>query len=348
MKKFLIYLAALAAVSVSCQKETKLPESSTEGVIYLNIDPGLTGTRADAPDISSRDYETVIRKVDILVFNEQGQLNLYHPAGTSLNGIKLSVTTGQKEIWAVINGPDLSSVVRLADIKALKTMLEDNVISGDGHGFIMAGSQSCMVTPAAEGNECTLTVRRFAARVALTRLSVNMSSAYKEIKIDNVMLTNVVANQNLDGTAEPSVWYNKKGLTAGGAVIDGTVGKEADCPGLTFRTVGTTVQNKNDLTIGSPWYFYGYPNPTAADAAEADGSFKAEQTRLVITAEIDGQTYYYPVTLPSFVRNTAYEVELTIEGLGTDSPDTIPEKGVVNATVTIQPWGVGAVIIEKI
>ena len=347
MKKFLICFAALAAVTASCKKDS-LHEEQTEGIVSIAIDCGSSGTRADTPNLSPQDYETAIRSVDILIFNEKGQLNVLHHTETVEEIIKVSVSTGQKDIWTVINGPDLSSVVRVADLRELKTMLEDNIVSGTGKGFVMVGNRSWNVTPTSEDTPCIIDVHRFAARVALTQLNVQLPSGYENVKINNVMLINVVANQRLDGTATPSVWYNKKGLTASGAIMDGSTGRSAEQPELTFKTSGATVKNNSSLPLTSPWYFYGYPNPTVSDSAEADGSFKAEQTRLVVSAEINGETFFYPVTLPTFERNKAYEVELTIKGLGSDSPDIIPEKGNVNATVTIKPWDPGAIVNEII
>ena len=348
MKKILYFLAAAAAATVSCTQETQQPEIPSEGVINISIDYGGTTTRAETADTSPLEYETAIRKVDILVFNDKGQLNRYFPAGTALNDIKFSVSTGEKDIWTVINGPDLSSVVRSADIKALKTYLKDNIRSGEGQGFVMAGHVSRKVMPSPSENEITIDVHRFATRVALKKLAVNLPSAYESVTIKNVMLTNVVANQNLEGTAAPEEWYNKKGQTEGDDIIDGSTGREAECPDMTFKAVGTDVKNSGFLPLDTPWYFYGYPNPTAVDATEADGSFKEEQTRLVVTAEIEGKIYYYPVTLPTFNRNTAYEVELTIEGMGTDDPDELPQKGIIQASVTIQPWEAGAIVTETI
>lgn len=347
MKHLFLFLAMVAA-SVSCEKEAQTREAASEGIIRLTIEPGGPESRAGTPGVSAQNHETAIRKVDILVFDEQGRLNLHHAAGTSVSDIQFSVSTGQKEIWAVINGPDLGSVLRLTNLKTMRTLLEDNVINGSGPGFIMTGSQSCTVTPAAEGNRCTVTVSRLAARVALTRLSVNLPSSYKNVRIDHVMLINVIANQNLSGTENPSIWYNKKGLAESGSVIDGSADREADCPDLTFWKAGTVVQNRSSLPLDTPWYFYGYANPTVLDSAGSDGPFHAEKTRLVVCAEIDGRTYYYPVTLPSFDRNTAYEVELTIEGLGTDRPDILPEKRSVSTTVAIRPWQPGSVLTENI
>lgn len=349
MKKFIFScLAAFAAFSVSCRKEAAAPAVPEEGRLLLDLrcaDPEVRA--ATGPDTTAQAYEKKIRKVDILVFDSDGRLDLHHAAGTALKNISLSVRTGQKEIWAVINGPDLRSVKRLTELKALQTQLDENAVTGVAQGFVMAGSGSCLVVPA-QNTPCAISVSRFAARVALTRVQVSLPASYRSVIIKNVLLANVVANQNLAGTAQPQTWYNKKGRTENGTLIDGSSGRTAACPDLTFRASGTTVNNQAALPLPTPWFFYGYPNPTAQDPSDLSGTFQAQRSRLVVTAEIDGALYYYPVTLPVLRRNTAYEVALTIQGLGTSGPDMIPQKGSFSANVTIRSWENGATLNETI
>ena len=125
------------------------------------------------------------------------------------------------------------------------------------------------------------------------------------------MLTNVVANQNLDGSAAPSTWYNKMGRTASGQIIGSSASNKAEAEALTFRSLTQTVSNNSQANLGSPVQFYGFANPTTTDN-KTGGTFVAERTRLVVTADI------------------------------------IPEKGTSGITVTINPWGSGSVIEESI
>lgn len=345
MRKLTLLLAALAAcAALSCTREA-LPEiPAGEGTLLLSVDPGFALTRA-TPDLTEQAWETRIRKVDILVFDSNGQLNLYYPAGTNLTGISLSLSSGPKEIWAVINGPDLSNIVRVADLKATAIALTDNTTGSSGT-FVMAGSSTCDITPAVT-TPCSITVNRFAARVALTKIAVQLPPAYTGISLKNIMLTNVVANQTLDGTAAPATWYNKMGRTASGKIIGSSTSNKADAPALTFKSLAQTVSNNSQANLGGPIQFYGFANPTTTDN-KTGGTFVAERTRLVVTADIGGKTYYYPVSIAPLERNKAYEVALTITGLGSEDPDVIPEKGTSGITVTINPWGPGSVIEESI
>lgn len=350
MKKIFICFAAIAALAASCQKENSI-ECQTEGVVNIQIDPGVTGTRADpTPDLTAHDYETVIRSVDVLIFNSKGQLDAYHHAGTSLSGIKLRVPVGKKDIWTVINGPDLSGITTLEGLKAFTTRLDDNIISGDGKGFIMVGHSSWDVYASTEKNTCTIEVSRFTTRVALKRVDLRLPESYDnaEIIIKNVMLINVVAMYNYDLSITPSVWYNKRGVNDSKEILDGSEGREAECPVMTYRAVGETLKNGSSLSIDTPWYFYGYPNPSMSNTSNGDGSFRAGLTRLVVAVEINGTMFYYPITFSNFMRNCAYEVGLTIEGLGSNNPDVVPEKASLQAVVSVKPWGKGSVINENI
>ena len=343
---FFFCLAVFAAFSVSCQKEASVPE---EGLLCVDLRFDTPEVRSAAapvprnPDTTEQPYEKNIRNVDILIFGHDGRLDLLYNAGTSLASKDFSVRIGAKVVWVIINGPDLSSVKRLSDFQTIQTRLDDNTINGPSQGFVMAGSGNCEVTTKGKAS-CSIEVCRFVSRIALTRVEIALPAAYPNLIIKNVLLANVVANQNLSGTEQPKTWYNKKGRTESGAIIDGFSGRTAACPALTFKHSGTTVSNRSSLPLPTPWFFYGYPNPTAEDPADVSGDFRAQPSRLIVTAEIDGTLYYYPVTLPALERNKAYEVELSIQGLGTDSPDTPPSKGSFNTQIKIASWEEGAIL----
>jgi hypothetical protein len=165
------------------------------------------------------------------------------------------------------------------------------------------------------------------------------------------MLINVAGNQNLECTAAISKWYNKMGrkdgATSSSQIIDGTTNL-ASHPSLTFMSVSKTVANGSSLAPATPYLFYTYQNNCTAEGSGWASTFSARKTRLVVTATIGGTKYYYPISIDSPTRNTAYTVELTITGLGSSDPDILVEKGAITATVTVDPWQNGAVYNETI
>lgn len=354
MKKTFSILALAAAVLCSCDKNAdcvpcqKAEENQEPATLSVSLGfDDEPQTRAVTAYTTVQDYEQAVNSVQILVFDASGKINMYKDAGTAVSDIQLSTTAGQKTVWAVVNGPDLSAVASLSALQTKAVDLADNSLTKT-EGFVMAGSTSCTVS--ATGGTAAVTVSRLVSRVALQKVTNSLPSGYGALKIDNVTLINVVGNQNLAGNASISTWYNKMGRKDGGAqadIIDGSTNK-ASCPSLTFVAPAATVNNGAAHTPATPHLFYCYPNATSADANGWVSSFTARKTRLVVAATISGTRYYYPVTINTPERNKAYTVELTITGLGSTDPDQPVSKGAITASVTVQEWLPGTTYEETI
>jgi hypothetical protein len=83
-------------------------------------------------------------------------------------------------------------------------------------------------------------------------------------------------------------------------------------------------------------------------SAESDES---KFTRLVIQADLNGTTYYYPININrvgfgysesndhmGIKRNTSYSVEVTITRPGSLDPDSTLEFGTLTADITVLDW----------
>ncbi len=353
MKKAITILAAIASLAFcSCVKENNLKdEDSDKGSLIVNV--GLKGepeTKAPTAYTGSLSYEKKVNKVQILVFDSKGRLNNYIDSGTATSSIKIETSIGAKEIWAVVNGPSLDEILTLDELKTKAIDLSINSTT-ESEGFIMSGHISTTVSAAAN-NELSITVERHTARVALQKVTNSLPKAYKQIRIKNVMLTNLVGNQNIEGSASAETWYNQMGRVTGTSVqdqiINGSVSKEASCPSLTFHSIESDLTNSSVLNPSTPYLLYAYPNKTATDVTGWSGTFSPRKTRLVVSVEIEGLTYYYPMTLESFNRNTAYTVELVITGLGSEDPDSPVVKGSCSATIKVADWVSGSSYEEKI
>ena len=348
MKKGFFIMAAIAAIACSCEPEKDcLPCQEEEGTLSVSLDFEDEGQTKATSYVTAQTYETKVNDVQVLVFDSTGALNAYVDADTKTSGITISTTAGSKTVWAVVNGPDLSSITTLSALQSTAVDLGANSTT-ETTGFVMAGSATCTVGSSTA--TASVAVKRLVARVALQKISNSLPSSYGALTVNNVTLINVVGNQNLNGSASISTWYNKMGRENGGsepAIIDG-VNSFASCPTLTFKSVGSSVTNGGALTPTTPYLFYTYPNSTSTDATGWTSSFTARKTRLVVTATISGKKYYYPVVIDTPARNTAYTVELTITGLGSTDPDKPVVKGSINASVTVQGWSAGAVYEETI
>lgn len=350
---FLFALLALPMV-MSCNKE--LPSqtrSEGEGTMVLSLNfPDVPQTKAVSAYTTAQTYESQVNAVQILVFNSNGTLDKYVNAGTSTSGISISTVTGAKTVWAVVNGPTLSSIGSLSALKATTINLGSNNSITASTGFVMAGSNSCTV--GSSSTSCSITVSRFVSRVALQSVKNSLPSAYGSITVNAAWISNVVGNQNLEGSASASTWYNKFGRAdestqTSSHIIDGSTYK-ASCPDLTFKSIGSSVSVGSTHTPSTPYLFYCMPNSSTTAPTAFSTTFSAQRTVLVVKATISGTVYYYPIPLDDAApaRNTAYTVALTITGLGSTDPNIPVSKGSISASITVAGWSSGATYDETI
>ena len=353
MKKTLLLMAAVAAMVCSCDKDGDCvpcqKEEEQEQKAALRVSLNLEGdpqTRA-TNYVTAQAYETAVNDVQIFVFDSKGALATYLDADTKTSDITINTIYGQKTVYAVVNGPDLSGITTQDALEHTAVDLGDNSTT-TSKGFVMVGSNACNVS----GTTATvsISVKRLVARVALQKITNSLPDSYGSLTVNSVMLINVAGNQNLECTASISTWYNKMGRKDGASatqIIDGTTNL-ASHPTLTFMSVGKSVANGGSLAPATPYLFYTYQNNSTSEGNGWSNTFSARKTRLVVTATIGGTKYYYPVSISNPQRNTAHTVELTITGLGSTDPDILVQKGAITATVTVDPWQNGAVYNETI
>lgn len=350
MKKGIFIMTAIAAIACSCEPEKDCLPCQEEKTATLNVSLDFEDdnhTKATSY-VTSQTYETAVNNVQVLVFDSTGALNAYVDADKSVTGITINTTAGSKTVWAVVNGPDLSTVTSVSGLSAKTIDLGDNSTTASS-GFVMAGSTTCTISNST--TTASISVKRFVSRVALAKVNNALPSSYGSLKINNVALINVVGNQNLAGAATASTWYNKMGrkdgATASNQIIDGST-YLASHPTLTFKSVESSVASGASHTPTTPYLFYTFPNSTSNNVTGWATSFTARKTRLVVAATIGGKKYYYPVVIDTPSRNNAYTVELTITGLGSTEPDKPVEKGTINASVTVEGWATGSIYNETI
>lgn len=348
MKK--TFLSIMAAVSLLCSCEEpdcgKCGEDesqSHETKATLDIALDLSGGQTKAVDAfaGSQQYEKQVNRVQVLVFDADGRLNAYKDSGSSTS-TSVSVSYGVKRVWAVVNGPDLSGIASESALQAREVTLGDNSTTASV-GFVMAGATSCTVSSGTEA--VSISVSRLVSRIALQKITNRLPAAYGPVTVERVILTNVVGNQNICGTAEAGRWHNlggrKDGATSSDQIIDGTT-TPAAYPELTFRSVGSQVKNGGSLTPAAPYLFYCYPNSSKSESEGYEPGMGERKTRLVVVATVAGIRYYYPVTVDTPERNKTYTIELTIAGLGSADPERPVVKGSISAAISVQGWSAGA------
>ncbi|MGM9736842.1 MAG: fimbrial protein [Candidatus Cryptobacteroides sp.] len=315
-------MAAIGFISCSTENATdiRLPEYA-ELTVHLsggeNLAAAQSGNTRAALDI---DKEFAVNNVQIFVFRKDGSLDAYSN-GAKKDGIKLTCTTGEKTVIAVVNAPDMSSVISKDELLGTKSLLTHNTLSN----FVMTGETGEDI----KGNKSiTVNVKRIAARISIESIEVDYESdAYKsaEVKLTGIYVLNAAGESDYALTAKPGIWYNKGSYLQSG--VDA----------LIYKNIGGTT-----LSEGSPYsiaeYFYVYPN---RETWAVDSEWPV--TKLVVETTINGKAYYYPVRFPDIVRNTKYRIpKLTITRPGSDDPDVEVVSNDCTFSIIVDDWDKGS------
>lgn len=316
---FLVMVSALSG-AVSCERRPLYdPESGKPVRLVVDVDPSFR-TKATDSDFSGDD-ESVIGSLQVFVFRG----DVLDGYGRSDSGLAVvNCTTGERLVYAVANAGDLSGVSSPSGLLSSVSSL-----GGDVKAMQMIGSDTVTVTA---DESLHIEVSRIAARVVLKGIKFNYRLdgelvEGKSMTVKSVYLVNVAGDCDFgqNESYEVDTWYNKGGYDSEnglGAVIYDSVSEG-------------TIANGESLI--KEHRFYAYPN---ANALASGIPWSPRATELVICAEYEGATYYYPVKLPALVSNHSYVIELVnITRLGNvDDQESVIEGIVSQFNVSSKPW----------
>lgn len=357
MKKTFFAVAAIAAL-VACNKQAPdagirpaVPETSDAATLTAKIVSPFN-TKATVADEES---EAKVNTIDVFVFRTvSGSVSVVdgYKRIEAYQDVVVPCTKGSRKIYAIVNSDkDLSGVSTEAELCAIVSELKNNHSAGALTNFVMMGTKDVEIT-----SETTqdIAVDRLAARVWVKKITKNFSAAGLQdahFEIVRMYLTNVVNQINLGRDFVPDAteayWYNMM-------QYDETAGKVDEKYKFILRTTSCAGEVPGDrdapgsVDLAVENAMYAYPNPTQSDALEGStgmykgpegGPWSIRPTRLVIEATLDGQLYYYPITLPSLEYNKSYEISnLVITRPGSDDPD-MPVVGFdVPFHITVNDW----------
>ena len=292
MKKISLILAsALALVAfASCNKTPGAPEEPSKALnLVVSID---NGTRATGITSNDPTTEARVNSLQVFVFNS-GSLDGYGSSNTKTATV--SCTSGEREIYAVVNAPDLSAVTTKEALLATVSTLANEVSN-----FQMIGSTT--ETLQYDGT-VQIHVDRLAARVVLRgiRNAIENSTLASQFKIISVYLTNATGDVNYGKSADymPTLWYNRRGYE-----VDHNLGS------FTYDAVNANVAA--GATNSDVHFFYTMPNafPGKVGLETGETAFTPRAVRLLIRVEIAGTLYNYPILLPALQSNKSYEINL--------------------------------------
>ena len=315
-------MAAVAAVfgTMSCKKDNvpsmnhgnaNVPVDGERTELTVGIATGMTKSTT-----ITADDEVKVNNLQVFVFRGDA-LDAYGVADNA-STVTVSCTKGNREVYAVVNAPDLKDIATKTDLLAAKSALSDN----DESNFVMIGKTNADLPSELPVN---VEVDRIVSKVVLktvNRAFTSAALAALNFSIDEIFITNVAGDVNYGLTDNPLEWYNKMDYNSEIAMFT------HDAPAASVV---------NEEAYSTQHTFYCYPNK----AADSDAtSWSPRRTRLVLKTTLGTDTYYYPVTLPELENNKSYELELTITRPGSDSPDNPVSFADCTFSISVKPWTV--------
>lgn len=318
------FLAAVAATlcTVACNKNIEAPTAQVlpgQEAELGQLTISIVGNNAATKALSAADETNYSKVKDLQIFVFDGETLDVYAIVSNTTSATVTCRQGTKTVYAVVNAPAITNVKTVDQLKSIGSQLSDN-----DEAFVMVGSKTGVSVPSGEPIE--IEVKRIVARVALKKITLAFTnSAYPGMgaKQQKVYLVNVPTDTNLGLTLAPTNWINKMAYSS------------TDEP----RSFVSDVNSYDLMTTDYNEYLYSYPNPTVSDAN--GGSWSARHTRLVVETLIDGNTYYYPITLPALEAGKSYEIEnLTLTRLGSTNPDQPVQLSDATFEISVKDWTV--------
>lgn len=313
----------------NCTKET-VPAVSAEPEIFslkVSVPSSASVKAVEIPD------EDNVASLQVFIFRPDGLLESY--GRSSGNTVTAECTSGDKEIVALANAPDVTDVTDKASLDSRVSYLKENRPGA----FVMYGSKTQYVS--ASSGQVSVDVTRLVARVSIGKITNNLALAQHAgtpISIRRIYLVNAAGDMMYGDAAKgagesftriPSVWLNRGECTDAG-----------DLPDLLCSGNIDTVSIAHGASYETAHYFYCYPNPATSDTAVPDGS--AGYTKLVVEVSVKGSVCYYPIPVTGIRNNHTYSInELIIERIGSEDPNVTVDYGQASFTVSVNEWKVG-------
>lgn len=332
-------LLALTAGLTACETQNCtecIEEERQPSTLTLSLDAATvksTDTPVDAED-------NAINTVDVFIFTGgeesspgYGLLDTYcRFEGTDI--MEIRTTTGPKKICAIVNAKsqDLGSITALSQLKETVASLQDETFGN----LTMYGEQDMILEVQ---TNASITVSRLISRVTVSSVRTRFAGTpYEGVQLSNckVYLINAHADKLLAGgnaTAEPLILNQ-------GSLVHSDMESLAQPDMLADDIIGTI----GDAGYTTKHYLHCYSNGTSDIPAS---------TKLVLQADINGTTYYYPIPVNQegyghisenghygIQANTVYSYGITVTRPGSLQPDIPIEPGTLELSIDVAEWTV--------
>lgn len=292
-----------------------------------------TGFVKRETEISTNSLSTL----DILVYDDDdlGRLDIWQRYGTEelADGrVTLLSGRGSKNCVFIANYDELPTLTmdKVGCYDAIKE-LEIHLSDEKPDRPIMVGS----VCVADADTDIQVILEPLLANIHIGEVSCDFSGKpYQGARMENVKiyLTNVSASVPLLGSSTfiPTDMINY------GRLVETDLGS-LSCPEMLFYSYSTAIGNGD--SVEEPVDLYCYPNNVETE------SIGCQYTRVVLQADIEGNTYYYPISLNQkgfgysvgsygISPNSCYTVNLKITKKGSTSPNDMEDAD----DVSVKGW----------
>lgn len=342
IKFFATAIAVFSAVLLSsCTKESNNPQNLQESTMYLSISP--SATKASGASHGNQADDNTVNTLEVFVFRNEGEdagmLDAYKKfegsAIGNLTNLEIKTTTGAKRIHVIANShkDDFNGIKTLTEFESALSLLQKE----DVKSFTMTGTADvtlAAVTPV------TLAVQRLVAKICVSSIKTDFTGTpYEGSTLSNVKLylLNVNADRTYAANAAPAtpLVLNHEEITAtdvNGCTMINMIYDEI--PASITETAYTTKH-----------YFYSYENLLASESGNK------YFTRLVLQADLNNKTYYYPINInreeygyvesnghKGVKRNTAYEMDIVITRPGSLDPNKPIQYGTLQLNLNVVDW----------
>ena len=161
-----LFMAFAAIASLACSKENPSEQMAQEtqmATLEVNVSDGVA-TRATT--VKDSQIGTAAGDIQVLIFNQSGNLVAYASNTASSSSISLNVPTGQLKCYAVVNSSEnLKGVIKESGLTGKTSYLKNNSVTK----MEMIGSVSKSIVSGS--NSVSIPVKRFASKVQIDKIT---------------------------------------------------------------------------------------------------------------------------------------------------------------------------------
>ena len=292
---FLTSLLLIGLAAASCSRETDIPSQARGVDRTVTIQIGAVKTKASG--VTDAD-ESTVGSIQAFIYRD----GVLYDSGYAASASEISLSCPSDGGTVVVVGNASRIEPSSPGIDALRGTVIPLSENGVGNLVVYGCAETGAVS---EGQTLTIDARRLTSKITLESVSNRMfleEDRTKSVVLRSAYLINVAGDGRLDGApSAPGTWVNKNESEQQSPLFHESLGSRMLAYGSTAR---------EDIT------FYAMPNPTVPDSYES--SWSPRHTRLIVEADVNGETCYYPYTLPVMEANTDYVIdEIVIKQPGT-------------------------------